>query len=215
MLRGLHLDKVLSKFKWKRLAKVAGGGHDARIGEWIRWWNEGNLDHMVINPAPKTEIQGKPVFADLLFLEKKNAGAPNLLNVVGVAEIENNREKFLEKLNSLRAYIDNKKKYPDLEFALLSVSWYRDLEKEQYEKTFEKVLQTLKDFSESSTQSWILHAIKYVKLTGEQAPYSIKIIDKAPGAESFFYTHRNLRGVEWLTFKNGEYSGAHARELTL
>jgi hypothetical protein len=197
------LEKMLNKFGWKRLTRVGGEGHDARIGEWIRWWNENQPNHMVINPAPATLLQGKKVFADLLFLSQEKD--TSLFNVVGVGEIENKRKKFLTKLDSLKAYIDNKLQYPDLKFALLSVCWYRDLEEEQYKETFEKVLKTLKDFSETSKQSWILHTIKYFKLN--EAPFAIKIIDKVRGTNAFYYTYRNLREVEWCIIKEGTYLG--------
>ena len=191
------ISKMLQQFEWKRLMRVCGGAHHGKIGEWIRWWINLNPGHMVINPAPRESM--KRVYADILFLEE--VSGKNLFEVVGVAEVEDKKKKWIDKLQSLKAYGQNQKQFPDLKFALLCMSVYMDLTNEKDVHELGKAVQNL---SRHSRMDWILYMLKYAKISKAEAPWAIKIIDYVKGSDLFFYTQRNLVGVEWIIIRNGE-----------
>ena len=201
------ISKMLQQFEWKRLLRVCGGAHHGKIGEWIRWWIDLKPRHMVINPAPMEST--KRVFADILFLEEVRG--TNLFEVVGVAEVEDDKEKWIDKLQSLKAYGQNQKQFPDLKFALLCMSVYMNI---TIEKDIWELGKAVQNLSKNSRMDWILYMLKYAKISKEETPWAIKITDYAKGSDSFFYTHRNLVGVEWIIIRNGESLKEHSEDIT-
>jgi len=198
-MKRLLLAKRLKQFRWDRLWRVGGEAHEGKIGEWIRWWVDGKPNYMVINPPPKDRKTRR--CADVLFLEE--SPITKAFQALGIAEIENSEKKWIEKLITLKAYEEDKARYPDLRFALLCVSWYEHL-KEKMDPKLVEAAKKMAELSKNSRIDWILYILKYAKLEREEAPFRIRIPDYVQGYEFFYYTYRNLKGAEWLMFRKGK-----------
>ncbi|MEM2954288.1 MAG: hypothetical protein QXU21_08480 [Candidatus Bathyarchaeia archaeon] len=153
--------------------------HDGIVGEWIRWWIDINPDaHMVINPAPYIKGEGEQWYsADILFLEKIDG---DKFMLTGVAEVENNRRNWFEKLESLKAYVSRKSRYSNLKFVLLCVSVYSDGDKNMFNTLMEKI----RDLSKRFEIDWILYRLNLgnkedpcSEFRDEKKPYLLFILD--------------------------------------
>lgn len=169
---------MLQNFNCSRLSKIRGHrSHDGIIGEWIRWWIDMNSDaHMVINPAPS--VKGERWYsADILFLEKNDEGK---FMLAGVAEIENNRRKWFEKLESLKAYASKKSQYRNLKFVLLCVGVHSDGDKNM----FNGIMEQMRSFSKQFGLDWVLYRLNLgykedacPEFRDEKKPYLLSILD--------------------------------------
>lgn len=198
-MKKLVLSQRLKQFRWDRLWQVGGEAHEGKIGEWIRWWIDGKPNRMVINPPPKDRKTRR--CADVLFLQE--SPITHTFHALGVAEIENNAKKWMEKLNTLKTYEEDQTRYPDLKFALLCVSWYEHFREEMNPQS-EEVAKKMAESSKNSRIDWILYILKYARLEKEEAPFAIRIPDYVKGSELFYYRHRNLAGAEWIIFTQGK-----------
>jgi len=144
----LNLQKELQRFDWKKLAKVRGAAHDAIVGAWIDWWI--NIDvnkHMVLNPPHK--VDGK--MADIMFLRRDEE---YFYDPIGVAEVENNPEKWMEKIETLKDYWKIYSSQKRMLFLLLCVTT-----NPQYEERFEELMEHIKAISKTMEITWVLYRL--------------------------------------------------------
>ena len=189
---------------FNRLTKIRGGAHEAIIGEWIRLWNDLNPDNMVINPAPL--VEGR--VSDILFLEPEyetidNIQEPNYWKPAGVAEIENNIEKWNDKVRSLVGYIET---YP-IHFVLLCVRVYSKSTNEQ--SKFKSLVNSICSVSENTSKvSWLLY-----KLNQNPWREAENIITFQPEEDANVYFYRFIDGGEGRIIKNGKVEIIRARAI--
>lgn len=144
----LDLEKEIQTYNWKKLMNIRGGAHDAIIGSWINWWiNVDVKKHMVLNPPHK--VGGK--LADILFLR---GDKEYLYHPVGVAEVENNPEKWMEKIETLKAYWKRYSNLKCITFLLLCITT-----NPRYEEKFKELLEHIKELSEIVKATWILYRL--------------------------------------------------------
>lgn len=195
----LTLTKMLKHFEHKRLLRIKGGAHGAKIGEWVNWWiSERPRRRMVITPGPMTNWRGNSYLADILFLERSEKS--DIQKVLGVAEIENSLKKATKKLSSLKAYEQNDKQYPDLRFAILCLSVYPS-----YYNTsnlLKKVHRHLRRLSKNSRLSWVLYLLIYERVVIDQTDYFIRMIDYVDESHYFFY-NTEIKDAGWFVYKEG------------
>jgi len=144
----LNVQKELQTFDWKKLANVRGGAHNATIGAWINWWI--NIDvkkHMVLEPPHK--ISGK--VADIMFLRSDEE---YIYHPIGVAEVENTPEKWMEKIETLKAYWKRYSRLKCITFLLLCVT-----ANPQYEEKFKELLKHIKELSKITEPIWVLYRL--------------------------------------------------------
>lgn len=149
--------KDFKKLPYKRLPYMWGRCHEALIGFWIDWWFSLNGKKLINNPGRKIQDHNSRWrTADIFFCKHK---LNEIYNVVGIAEVENNRSKWLEKLETLKAYIDTKveknKKFPSLDFVLLSVI-YDEKPKKITAKSYDAVINKAKDISKKVNQKIVV-----------------------------------------------------------
>lgn|GEM_PF-5949322 len=171
------------------LSRTRGKAHDVVVGEWVRCWIKLDRYHLAFNPAP---VVGSHT-ADILFLEPECDDMP-ILRPVGVAEIENSRDKWFEKLESLIEYI---KEY-QLRFALLCVRVYQNsrYDVKSFDQLKEKVISLSKDIP---NVNWILYRL-------DESPWGKDkyLITFKPDPEAEIYAYRFIFGGEGIIIKNGE-----------
>jgi hypothetical protein len=176
------------------LSRTRGKAHDVLVGEWVRCWNELDHYHLAFNPAP---VAGSHT-ADIMFLEPeyneiKNY-EPSIWKPVGVAEIENNRNKWSEKLESLSEYI---KEY-QLKFVLLCVRVYQNSRDDM--KSFDQLKEKVIIVSRNMPNvEWILYR-------WDESPWSkdMYLITFKPDPEAEVYAYKSICGGEGIIIKNGE-----------
>lgn len=213
------ITEMIKNFNYNRVNNCYYGKcHEALIGEWINWWLEnGEKSHerRIINPAVQAYYNGRKYYGDLLFFEKNNKSKS--YKAVGVAEIENPKSKYLSKLlsklKSLNAYIyakgvNNQKKFPDLEFVLLSAIQVVDEEGfitnshlALYEKLRKKIIEYSKS-KESEGVYWIFYQMK-LKKHPEFTDDSFDI-DYVEDVETFWYYYSFEDKPNYLIAKNGK-----------
>jgi len=186
--------KMVKKFNIKRICETVYGykPHSAIIGEWIRWWLKDSwLDkermRRIINPAIGVTYRKKRVFADLMFAEQARRNS-KFFKILGVAEVENNRSKFPEKLRSLSFYEQIHKetedrKFPDLKFGILCC---RIKEREDSTETdlIKNLVKECRMYSRNSEVYWVLYLLKYGKA---EADYSFRVRNYVKGYPRFWY----------------------------
>jgi len=144
----ISLDGLLQQFDYERLSRLRGKAHEGIIGEWIRWWLEADPYNYVYNPAPYAKNNS----ADILFIGLTEDQAVHIPK--GVAEIENNRENWFKKLESLETYALSEN-YSEMDFALLCVTVYSKSKTDQ--QMFNELLECVKHSSEKMPNIyWVL-----------------------------------------------------------
>jgi len=137
----------------------------------------------------------------LLFLERfKDV---DYFEVKGVAEIENNEEKILDKIKSLSSYEKYKKRgkiaYPDLEFVVLCCTI-----KTPNDELTDIIHDNIIKISDNSRLLWIICEIG--KSLQEQAHYSIHIPNYAEGYDLFFF-NRDFDSINFYFIKKAKQIG--------
>jgi len=180
--KGLETLERFEDFNWKKLAKVRGGAHEAIVGEWIDWWIRMDpKDHRVVNPAPYVRNRS----ADILFLR---ITTENSYYPYGVAEIENNRKMWSQKLRSLKAY---EERLGPLRFLLLCTA---TIQGKVDEAEFGKFIQHAVGVSKTSKPKWVVYRLKYVPSKKEKFPIVLKY--------EWYYPYVN--SGEFFIIKNGK-----------
>ena len=179
---------------------MKGRCHDALIGELINWWFNQSIDVMIFNPARASRLGSRKYIADLLFLERLEGF--DYYSVMGVAEIENNEDEIMGKIQSLVSYENYAKQgakvYPDLQFAILchTLNIPND---ELAQKIYDKILR----ISEKSDLLWIVCEIGRSLGNKETIDYSINMPNYIKGYDLFYY-YRNFNSVILYPMKNGK-----------
>lgn len=179
---------------------MKGRCHDALISEWIDWWLDQNTSNMICNPARSSRSGSRTYIADLLFLEQFEGN--DYYDVKGVAEVENNEEKFIDKIESLQSYEKyvkiGSKAYPNLSFAILCYTLNLpndDLPQKIYDK--------IREASEDSDMLWIACEIGNSLRASAEPDYSIFMPNYVKGTDRFFY-NRNFSSVALYSVRKGE-----------
>ena len=144
----LDLKTEFKHFDWRKLANVRGAAHDVIIGAWANWWID--IDpkrHMVLNPAHK--VDGR--LSDLMFFE---GDKDYIYHLVGVAEIENNPDKWIEKIETLRKYWKTYRSQKCISFLLLCAST-----SPEYETRFDELKKHVRSVSETTEPAWVLYRL--------------------------------------------------------
>ena len=186
----------------KNISRMTGKCHDALIGEWVNWWlGQKKVDCRICNPARGSKIGSNRCTADLLFLERFYD--ESYFEVKGVAEVENNEKKILEKIKSLSSYEKHKKgertAYPDLMFTVLcyTINIPND-------EIIEKIYNNVVHISKNSNLLWIVCEIG--KSLEEEARHNIHIPNFVRGSDLFFY-YRNFASINFYFIRNGKKIG--------
>ena len=207
---------MVENFKIKRLCETIYGykPHSAIIGEWVKWWLRDSRfgeikKRRIINPAIAITHRKKRKFADLLFTEQARIGA-EFHKILGVAEIENNSSKFLERLRVLSLYEQTNRerevrKFPDLKFCVLCCRTRMILDDQEVmrarkTKLIEELLRKSKIYSRDSEMHWVLYLLKYGEV---EVDHSFRVKDYAAGYPRFWYSYSFL-GSEFYIHKDGE-----------
>jgi hypothetical protein len=212
------IPKMISRFDWRNIERsIYGRAHDVIIGEWAHWWlkysRRDKHKRRIINPAIKATYRKKNYIADILFCEKDNRGT--FYKVLGVAEIENNRKKYLYKVDALRAYEKGKGrkediKFPHLRFAILCTRFILksdDYRKEDL-KLINKIENKMQRYSKNSKMTWIFYNL-YLKKFGDDKPDDDFYIDYLEGYRRFWYTYSFKGKPDCVIFKNGHLRRLH------
>lgn len=201
-----YQDSVFQSLKgydFERIFRMKGRCHDALIGEWIKWWLSQNLHNMICNPARSSKSGSRTYIADLLFLEQFEGN--DYYDVKGVAEVENDEKKFMDKIESLRSYEKyfklGSRAYPNLSFAILCYTLNIPND-DLAQKVYDKILKA----SENSNLLWIACEIGNSLRENAEPDYSIFMPNYVKGAERFFY-YRNFSSVILYGSKKGEQIG--------
>jgi hypothetical protein len=211
-----NISKMVESFKIRKFSNSVFGfnPHDATIGEWIKWWLTDSKrgeerKRRVINPAMLASFRRKRVFADILFAEETIAGAENY-RILGVAEIENNKDKLMKKLENLLVYEEaatetREKKFPDLKFALLCAKMDYDYhENEEFSAKerhlLNRLIEKMQEISKKSRLYWILYLLVSCRVE-EDATFRVK--DYVKGYERFWYESSFL-GSECFIYFEGK-----------
>lgn len=178
--------------------------HHAIIDQWIRWWiedtNESNAVRGVFDEA--IACKGK-LRADIMFLEQSS---DKVFKIKGVAEIENNinndADKYLEKLDTLKIYDEMTDKFPDLEFAVLSTIVVAD-KNNTYLDFFSQLLDEAKKYSKDSSRTWIIYTL--IILENRKNPREFHIPDyRNSNCENYYlYNEYNNQGA-YVVFQKGK-----------
>jgi hypothetical protein len=179
---------------------MIGSCHDALIGEWINWWLSQGIDGRICNPARQSKSGSRRYIADLLFLEQFKGF--DYYEVKGVAEVENDERRFMDKIKSLMSYENYFKKgskvYPNLEFGVFCYTLHLPNE-ELAGKIYEKLV----DVSNGSSLLWIACEVgKSLREKGDVND-SIFMPNYVRGAECFFY-YRRFSSVVLYSIKSGK-----------
>ena len=209
-----NIIKMIENFKIKRFCETIYGynPHSAIIGGWVRWWLKDSRlgekrERRVINPAIGMTYRKKRVFADLLFAEQARRDS-YFFKVLGVAEVENNSSRFLEKLRALSLYEQLHKeredrKFPDLKFNLLCCKTTRkrvDQKVMDEADLIEKLVKESEMCSRNSDLRWILYFLKYTRV---ETDYSFRVQDYVQGYQQFWYSS-SFFGSEFYIHKDGK-----------
>lgn len=188
------------EYDFEKIARMMGSCHDALIGEWINWWLSQNASNMIINPARASKSGSQTFYADLLFLEQFEGIEP--YEVKGVAEIENNEEKLMTKIDSLRSYETHKSgvefDYPNLSFALFCYTLNLPND-DLTNRIWNRILEVSKD----SHLLWVVCQIDSSSLENSERTYSVFMPNYVKGTACFF-DRRNFCDIFIYGVKNGE-----------
>lgn len=208
---------MIENFRIEKLCDTVFGfnPHDAIIGEWIKWWLIDSFvgrkkKRRVINPAIGVRKYGKKMtFADILFAEETRAGF-GYFKILGVAEVENSDYLFLRKLKNLSYYeeIDKKKdkrKFPDLQFALLCIKADATYQKGNVVLDDVSLINSLKrrmrEYSRKSSMCWVLYLLRYMKHKDDWAMFVVR--NYVQGKEMFWYDYA-FCGSEFFIYYEGQ-----------
>ena len=196
------LDSI-KRHDFQRILRFRGKCHDALIGEWINWWLGQNINGMICNPARGSKLASRRCFADILFLEQFKG--EEHYEVKGVAEVENNKNKFIKKIKSLTSYEEYTKRgsvaYPDLEFAIFCYTLATPNDA-LAQKVYSKILKV----SQRSDLLWIVCEIGKCLSDKETVNYSIHMPNYVKGYNYFFY-NRNFDSVILYFIKKAKQIG--------
>ncbi|MEM2507314.1 MAG: hypothetical protein QXF61_09760 [Nitrososphaeria archaeon] len=189
------LKKYDFRFYW-----MIGSCHDAIIGEWINWWLTQKGDTRICNPARHSRSGSRRYIADLLFLERFKGY--DYYEVKGVAEVENNESKFMDKIKSLISYENYIKKgsavYPNLEFAIFCYTL--DIPNDELS---DRIYETLIDLSRNSKLLWIACEVGNSLREKGDVDDSIFMPNYIKGYDCFYY-YRRFSSVVLYGIKNGK-----------
>lgn len=119
----MSLETELKKLNYSRLPFMWGKCHEALIGLWIDWWFSLNKKRLVNNCGRKIKDNNEKYRTADIFLCKLKKGKK--YGVEGIAEVENTKSKWYEKLKTLEEYtkvkVRKNSKFPSLKFILLSI----------------------------------------------------------------------------------------------
>jgi hypothetical protein len=108
------IENIIKEFDWDIITKMYGSSHSSVIGFLSSEWIKKSSDHSVLDGAPSP------------FVGKGRKGQKNadILLCKGdkpfiVVEVETTVVKYLEKIDSIAAYMDNTKDYAGVAFGLL------------------------------------------------------------------------------------------------
>ncbi len=206
------IKKAIDKFDYNNVTKsYYGKCHEALIGEWVNWWlrkTKKSSERRIINPAIQASYYGNYT-ADILFCERDNRSKS--YKALGVAEVENEPNKYLYKLKSLNAYIFSKgkkreQKFPDLEFVLLSTRQKIDKEgniTNFHFNLYEAIKEQIINYSEKSDVYWIYYQMK-LKSHPYESPDETFDIDYLRDAEKFWYAYSFEDKPDYLIVRKGK-----------
>lgn len=171
----------IKDYDFRRILRMKGSCHSALVGRWIDWWLGQKIDGMVCNPARGSRGGCRRYFADLLFLELFQG--EDCYEVKGVAEVENNREKFTQKIRSLASFEKYTRRgiraYPDMEFA--AFCYTIDIPEDVLGQ---KIYDEIFDVCEESELLWIVCEIRR-SLSREKPDYCIHMPERARYTRNF------------------------------
>ena len=108
------IENIIRMFNWYIITKMYGSSHSSVIGFLSSEWIKKSSDHSVLDGAPSP------------FVGKGRKGQKNadILLCKGdkpfiVVEVETTVVKYLEKIDSIAAYLENTKNYDGIAFGLL------------------------------------------------------------------------------------------------
>jgi hypothetical protein len=108
------IENIIKEFDWGIITRMYGSSHSSVIGFLSSEWIKKSSDHSVLDGAPSP------------FVGKGRKGQKNadILLCKGdkpfiVVEVETTVVKYLEKIDSIAAYMDNTKDYAGVGFGLL------------------------------------------------------------------------------------------------
>lgn len=157
----MTLEKDLKKLNYSRLPFLWGKCHEALIGIWIDWWFSLNKKRLVNNCGRKIkDNQGNYRTADIFLCKLKKR---RKYGIEGIAEVENTKSKWYEKLKTLEEHakvkVKNHKKFPSLKFILLSIVY--DENPNSSKKLYNKLIEEAKNVSKKIKQKVII--AKFIK----------------------------------------------------
>ena len=108
------IENIIKMFNWDIITRMYGSSHNSVIGFLSSEWIKQSSDHSVLDGAPSP------------FVGKGRKGQKNadILLCKGdkpfiVVEVETIVSKYLEKIDSIAAYMENTKDYDGISFGLL------------------------------------------------------------------------------------------------
>ena len=152
----MNLETELKKLNHSRLPFLWGKCHEALIGFWIDWWFSLNKKVLVNNSGRKIkDNSGKYKTADIFLCGLKKG---RKYGVEGIAEVENTKSKWHEKLKTLEQYakaeVGKNLKFPSLKFILLSIVY--DENPSSSKKLYNKLIKEAKKVSKNIKQKVII-----------------------------------------------------------
>lgn len=137
-----------------------------------------------------------------MFLEKSQN---EIFEIKGVAEIENNIEddtnKYLYKLETLKRYVEMTDKFPDIEFVILNTIMVID-NSNTYLDFFSPLLDEAKNYSKYSNLSWIIFILKISK--NNKTPREFKVPDYIPNYETYVWYNEYEKQGAYVILQNGK-----------
>lgn len=205
----MNITKMIELFQQKRIPYLRNhvlnppNNHHAIIGQWERWWiedtNESGVTKGIFDEAIACEGRRH---ADIMFLKKS---PDEIFEIKGVAEIENNIEddtnKYLYKLETLKRYDEMTDKFPDLEFVILSTIMVID-KNNTYLDFFSPLLKEAKNYSKDSNLSWIIFILKVIK--NNKTPREFNIPDYIPNYETYVWYNEYESQGAYVILQNGK-----------
>ncbi|MBI5798236.1 hypothetical protein HZA98_05030 [Candidatus Woesearchaeota archaeon] len=157
----MSIETDFKKLKDSRLPFLWGKCHEALIGLWIDWWFSLKEKRLVNNGGRKIkDSKGNYRTADIFLCKLKNG---RKYAIEGIAEVENTKPKWYEKLKTLEEYtkvkVGKNLKFPSLEFILLSIVY--DENPNSSKKLYNKLIEEAKKVSRKIKQKVII--AKFIK----------------------------------------------------
>ncbi len=157
----MSLETELKKLNYSRLPFLWGKCHEALIGLWIDWWFSLNKKMLVNNCGRKIKDKNGIYRTADIFLCRLKKGRK--YSVEGIAEVENTKSKWYEKLKTLEEHtkvkVGKNSKFPSLKFILLSIVY--DENPNSSKKLYDKLIEEAKKVSKNINQKVII--AKFIK----------------------------------------------------